>query len=152
MHIDHKNNGILIFGEGPAQGLDDTTFYTTKFVLSLHYNGSSSFLSVNATDTYQFEVKNSQIKDYSLRLGNFSKDFITNNMKKETGLNGVIKLFSVDFNTIDTDDILNIHKYLMKGTWWKINFELIKKIFIGLLLNTVKNLTIWMIYLLKYVF
>ena len=37
-------------------------------------------------------------------------------MKKETGLNGVIKLFSVDFNTIDTDDILNIHKYLMKGT------------------------------------
>ena len=35
---------------------------------------------------------------------------------KKTGLKGVVKLFPVDFNPIDTNDILNIHKYLMKRT------------------------------------
>ena len=32
----------------------------------------------------------------------------------KTGLKGVVKCFSVDFNRIDTNDILDIHKYLMK--------------------------------------
>ena len=36
--------------------------------------------------------------------------------KKKTGLKGVIKFFSVDFNPIDTSNILDIHKYLMEGT------------------------------------
>ena len=40
--------------------------------------------------------------------------------------------FSVGFNSIDTNNSLDIHKYLMKGTWCKIIFGLIKKIFIGL--------------------
>ena len=36
MHIDNKNKDILILGEGPTQGLDDTTFeaeahYPTTF-------------------------------------------------------------------------------------------------------------------------
>ena len=35
--------------------------------------------------------------------------------------------------SIDTKDILNIDKYLMKATWYKIMFGLIKKTFIGLL-------------------
>ena len=34
---------------------------------------------------------------------------------KKTGLKGVVKFFSVDFNPID-NDILDIHKYLMKRT------------------------------------
>ena len=54
-------------------------------------------------------------------------------MKKKTGLKGVVKFFSVDFNPIVTNDILDIHKYLMKRTWYKIMFWFIKKIFIGLL-------------------
>ena len=37
-------------------------------------------------------------------------------MKKKTGLKGVVNVFSVYFNPIDTNDILDIHKYLMKGT------------------------------------
>ena len=36
--------------------------------------------------------------------------------KKNTGLKGVVKLFLVDFNPIDTNNILDIHKYLMKRT------------------------------------
>ena len=35
-------------------------------------------------------------------------------MKKKTDLNGTVKLFSVDYNAIDTNDILHIHRYLMK--------------------------------------
>ena len=34
--------------------------------------------------------------------------------KKKTGLKGAVELFSVDFNRIDTNDIFDIHKYLMK--------------------------------------
>ena len=35
---------------------------------------------------------------------------------KKTGLKGTVKVFSVDYNDIDTNDILDIHKYLMKNT------------------------------------
>ena len=94
MFVDNKNNDILILGEGPTQGLDDTaltveakcsinfTQPNKRFVLSLHYNGSNSFLFVNATKIYQFKAKDSEIKDYTLCLGNTSKDFTINNMKK----------------------------------------------------------------------
>ena len=47
--------------------------------------------------------------------GNVSKDFTINNMEKKR-LKGVVKIFSVYFNPIDTNDILDIHNYLMKRT------------------------------------
>ena len=47
---------------------------------------------VNATKVYQFKSRDSEIKDYALCLGNVSKDFTINNMKK-TGLKGVEKFF-----------------------------------------------------------
>ena len=86
---------ILILGEGPTQGLDDTTLTTEaeysinftqsrqRFVLSLHYNGSNSFLFVNATKIYQFKAKDSEIKYYTLCLGKISKDSTINNIKKK---------------------------------------------------------------------
>ena len=89
VYVDNKEKDILILGEGPTQGLDDTTLAAEA---SLHYNGSNSFLFVNATKVYQLKAKNSEIKDYGLCLGNISKDFRINNMKK-TGLKGVSKLF-----------------------------------------------------------
>ena len=54
---------------------------------------------------------------------------------KKPELKGVVKFFSVDFNLIDINDILDIHKYLMNRTWYQdmIIFGLIKKTFIGLL-------------------
>ena len=73
-------------------------------------------------------------KGYALCLGNISKDFTINNLKNM--IKRTFKFFFVDFNPIDTDNILDIHKYLMKRTWYKI-FELIKKIFIGLLTGIV---------------
>ena len=48
-------------------------------------------------------------------LGNISKDFTINNMKK-IGLKGNANFFSVDFNPVDTNNIFDIHRYLMKGT------------------------------------
>ena len=133
VHIDNKRRDILILGKWLAQGLDGTTFtaealypsfsFTQSrkiFALSLHYNGSNSFLFVNATNVYQFKAKNSEIKNYIHCLGIVSKDFTINNMKK-TGWKGVVKYFSVAFNPIDTNDIIDIHKYLMERTWYKIN-------------------------------
>ena len=55
-----------------------------------------------------------EIKDYALCLGYISKDFIIDNMKKKTVLKGIVKFFSVDFNPIDTNNILDIHWYLVK--------------------------------------
>ena len=71
-------------------------------------------------------------------LGNISKDFIINNMEK-TGLKGVVKVFSLDFYPIDTKDVLDIHKYLMERTLYKIVQGLIKQIFIGLLTGVTNN-------------
>ena len=127
VYVDNKGNDILILGEGPTQGLDDTTLtaeakYPINFtqrnkrsVLSLHYNGNNSFLFVNATRIYQFKAKNSEIKDYALCLSNLSKDFTISNMIK-TELGRVLKFFSIDFNPIDTNNILDINKYLMERT------------------------------------
>ena len=55
-------------------------------------------------------------KNHTLYLDNISKDFTINNMKKKkkkTGSKGSVIFFSIDFNLIDTIDILDIHKYLM---------------------------------------
>ena len=35
--------------------------------------------------------------------------------KKKKGLKGIVNFFYVYFNHIDTNDILDTHKYLMKG-------------------------------------
>ena len=80
----------------------------------MYTNGSNNFLFVNATTMYQFKAKDSEIKYYTLCLGDFSKDFTINNMKK-TRLNGIEKLFSVDIDLVDANDTLDTHKYLMKG-------------------------------------
>ena len=123
VHANNKNKDILILGKEETKGLDNTTLTVKaeyfinfsrsqrKFCLSLHYNGSNSFLFVNGTKIHQFKAKDSEIIVYPLCLGNISKDVSIDNMKKN-GLNEYVYDFSVDYNAID--DILDIHKYLMK--------------------------------------
>ena len=48
-----------------------------------------------------------------LCLGNISKDWSADNMKK-TGLTGYVYDFIADYDSTDVDDIKDIHKYLMK--------------------------------------
>ena len=87
-----------------------------KFYLSLHYNGVNSYLFVNGIEIYKFKAKDSEIVATPLCLGNISKDWSIDNMKK-TGFNRYVYDFSVDFRVdyIDVDDIKNIHNYLMKN-------------------------------------
>ena len=47
-----------------------------------------------------------------LCLGNISKDWSVDNMKK-TGFNGDVYDFSVDYDSVPTAALPHIHKYLM---------------------------------------
>ena len=84
-----------------------------KFCLSLHYNGANSYLFVNGMEIYKFKAKDSEIVASPLCLGNISKDWAIDNMKR-TGFTGYVYDFSVDYDNIAVDDIKNIHKYLME--------------------------------------
>ena len=84
--------------------------------MSLHYNGANSYLFVNAIEIHKFKAKDSEIVATPLCLGSISKDFSVDNMKK-TGLNGYVYDFSADYNAIALNDILDIHKYLMKNIY-----------------------------------
>ena len=122
--IDNRKKDILILGKSPTQGLEHTlaaeklysinfTKENTKFCLSLYYNGANSYLFANGKDIIKFKAKDSEITPYELCLGNISKDWSVENMKKSR-LKGYVYDFSVDYDSIDVDDIKNIHKYLME--------------------------------------
>ena len=88
-----------------------------KLCLSLHYNGANSYLFVNGTEIVKFKTKDSEIVSTPLRLGNISNDWSVDNMKK-TRFNSHGYDFSVDYDAIPADSILDIHKYLMKKIIW----------------------------------
>ena len=79
----------------------------------MHYNGANSYLFVNGTEMYKFKAKDSEILASPLCLGNISKNWLVDNMKR-TGFNGYVYNFSVDYNATDVDDIKDIYKYLIK--------------------------------------
>ena len=81
--------------------------------MSLHYNGANNYLFINGTDIIKFKAKDSEIAAYPLFLGNISKDWSVDNVKK-TRLKGYVIDFSVDYDAIAVSDIIDIHKYLMK--------------------------------------
>ena len=122
--IGNKKKDILILGKGFTLGLEHAisaekmysinfTKKNTKFCLSLHCNVANSYLFVNGIEIIKFKAKDSEIKAYLLCLGNISKEWSNDNMKK-TGFNGRIYDVSTDYSVIDVDNIKDIHKYLMK--------------------------------------
>ena len=98
---------ILIVGKGPTQALDNTTLTAetgfsisfseqgNKFRLCLHYNGMNSYAFVNGFEIYKFKAKDSEVNAALLCLGNVSKDFSVDNMKK-IGIYG----YAYDFQLI----------------------------------------------------
>ena len=68
---------------------------------------------MNGTEIYKFKAKDSEIVASPLCLGNISKDWSVDNMKK-VRFNGSVYDFSVDYDANDVDDIKDIHKYLIK--------------------------------------
>ena len=115
VHANNKTKNILVLGKDFAQGLGNTTIYTEKtysidftennkkICFSLHCNGTNSYLFVNCTEIHKLKAKSSEIVTTSLGLGNISKDFSVDNMKKR-GLNGYVYDFSVDYDAIAVDD------------------------------------------------
>ena len=65
-----------------------------------------------------------------LCLGNISKDYSIDNGGK-AGLNGGVKVFSDDYKAIDAKKSLDIHRYLIKETWYKTIFGFINPILGG---------------------
>ena len=90
-------------------------FTVTKktFCLSLHCKGTNSYLFVNGTEICKFKAEDSGIVASPLCLGNISKNWSTDNMKK-TGFTGYVYDFSADYSAVTVDDIKDIHNYLMK--------------------------------------
>ena len=79
--------------------------------MGLHLKWKKQLLSVNGTEIHKFKAKDSEIVVTPLCLGNISKDFSVDNMKK-TGLNGYVHNLRAGYDAFD--DILDILKYLMK--------------------------------------
>ena len=79
----------------------------------MHYNDVNSYLFANGTEIIKFKAKYSNIIATPLCLGNISNDWSVDNLK-DTGLNGHVYDFSVDYDSTDVNDIKDIHNYLMK--------------------------------------
>ena len=88
VHVENKKKDILILGEGPTQGLDDTTLTAEKkrsinftesrkkFCLALHYNVANIYLFVNGVEIIKFKAKDSEFNVILLCLGKtFQKTF-----------------------------------------------------------------------------
>ena len=84
---------ILILGKGPTQALEQTltaeklfsvnfTKENTQFCLSLYYNEANSYLFVNGAEIIKLKAEDSGIAAYPMCLGNISKDWSVDNMKK----------------------------------------------------------------------
>ena len=123
-NTDNRKKNILILDRGLTQGLENTlraekmpsinfTVTGKKFWLSLFYNGANSYLFVNGNEIHKFKAKDSEIAATPLCLENISKYWSVDNMKK-TGLNGYVYDFTVDYDAIAVDDILDSHNYLME--------------------------------------
>ena len=69
---------------------------------------------VSGTEIIKIKAKDSEIVASPLCLGNNSKDWSTDNMKKKTGITGYVYDFSADYNAVTIHDIKDIHNYLMK--------------------------------------
>ena len=114
---------ILTLDKSSTQGLEhrltvekiysiDFTENKKKVCLSLHYNGGNSYLFVNDTEIIQskwfWSCSNSIMSRKHFKRLNWVEKW------KKNWLNGYVYDFSCDYDAIAVDDILNIHKYLMK--------------------------------------
>ena len=130
-------------GHGLLQKISNTTLFAEDtyfpfsaenkiFCLNLHYNIDNSYLYINGQQVTHFKAKDSEINKHPLAFGNItdildlSDDDIENNK-----LYGYIYDFSVDYNAIKNDEIINIHNYLTNKTIlykWFNTFHQIKSL------------------------
>ena len=126
-HATNKTQNILVLGHSLVQKINNTTIYAEKmyspnftaenkaFCLSLHYDGDGSYLFVNGKEVTKFKAKDSEIKANQLALGSIlTSTNLSNSDIEDSKLYGNVYDFSVDYSAITNDEILDIHKYLMK--------------------------------------
>ena len=88
---------MIVLGEGPPQELNGTTVradatnillifqdHKENLILDFIIIEGTVFFFVSDTKIYQSNAKNSAIEPYALCLGNISKDFTANDMKKNS--------------------------------------------------------------------
>ena len=81
--------------------------------MSLYYSVDNSCLFVNGKEFSKFKANNKNVNfPTQFYLRSISKGFEASE-SREVSLKGNVYDFSVDWNSIDKSDILNIHKYLM---------------------------------------
>ena len=121
-----SQNIFIILGEGPVYGINGSfgsqekkfsinfTKTNTNFCLSLHYNTDNSYLLfINGNEIFKFKGGNKYVNfPAQFCLGSTSNGF-SNTESGEVSLNGNVYDFSVDYNSVDKSDILDIQKYLM---------------------------------------
>ena len=79
--------------------------------MSLHNNADNSYLFVKVKEIFKFKADNKNVNfPTQFRLGSISNGS-SSTKPRETSLNGNVYDFTVDFNSIDKSDTLNIHKY-----------------------------------------
>ena len=72
-----------------------------------------SYLFDNGVEIHKFKAKGSENEAAPLCLGSVSKELSVYNIQN-TGFYGYVYDFNVDHDAIAVDEILTIHKYLMK--------------------------------------
>ena len=120
-HFDNRKNNFLILDEGPTYGINGSfgspekklsinfTKANTKFWLSLHYNADNSY----EKGIFKFKTDKKNVNfPTQFCLGGISNGFSAGE-SREVSLNGNVYDFSVDYNSINKSDLLNICKYLM---------------------------------------
>ena len=85
----------------------------TKHCLSLHCNDDNSYFFVNGKEIIKFKTDFKNVSfPTQFCLGSISDGF-SNIESREVSSNVNVYGFSVNYNSIDKSDILNIRKYLM---------------------------------------
>ena len=98
------------FGINGSFGAPEKKFSkaNTNFCLSLRYNADNSYLFVIGKEIFEFQTENENVKSPTrFCLGSIFDGFI-NIESREVPLNKNVYYFSVDYNSIDKSDILNI--------------------------------------------
>ena len=81
--------------------------------MSLHYNTDDSYLFANGKEIFKLKTSNKNVNfPTQFYLASISNGFSATE-SREVSLNENVYDFSVDYNSINKSDILNIHKYLM---------------------------------------
>ena len=137
VHASNKTKDFPVLGKGLIQMIEKTTIYAEKiyspnfsveneiFVFSLHCNRDNSFFFVNGQNVTQFKAKDSIMNDQNTRaliLGilttpsypSGANNRLSPKNINDTKLYGNVYDFSVEYSTISNENIIKIHKYLMK--------------------------------------